>query len=268
MKRIAILIASAAFALPAGAADIIYNEPMAPAPMDPVSFGTAAPQWTGFYVGGQLGAAFNTDSGPFTSAGSSFAGGNEGSDSGLIGGVHVGYDHQIDNIILGAVGDLNLIDASSSSSFGLTNVNGGVDGFGSSSDIDYIGTVRGKVGVAADRLAVYATGGLAYASLDTSTSGPGQFVGSPTAGATPGAYGVVFSQDTDEVGYAVGAGVDYLAADNLSFGVEYLYHDLGSADTKVTFAGTGAAAGETYTASSNTDLDFHTVWAKASYRFN
>ena len=56
MKRIAILVASAAFALPASAADIIYNEPMAPAPMDPISFGTAVPQWTGFYVGGQLGA--------------------------------------------------------------------------------------------------------------------------------------------------------------------------------------------------------------------
>lgn len=270
MKRFALLLASAAFALPASAADIVYNEPMAPSPSYSDTSFSAAPvaQWTGAYAGVQAGGAFNTDSGPFTSTGSSFTGGDGNSDSGLIGGVHVGYDQQLDNILVGAVADINLVDAKSSSSFGITNAAGGVDRFSSSSDIDYIGTVRGKVGVAADRIAVYATGGLAYAKLDTSTSGPGQFVGSPTAGATPATYGVIASTDKDEVGYAVGAGVDYLAAQNLSFGVEYLYQDLGSANTTVTFAGTNAAAGQNFTSSSNTDLNFHTIQAKAAYRFN
>jgi outer membrane immunogenic protein len=270
MKRFALLLASVAIATPAMAADIIYNDPYAPAApaMDPVSFETAAPQWTGAYVGGQAGAAFATDSGPFSSEGSSFVGSNDDSDAGFIGGAHVGYDHQINNIIVGAVADINYIKADSSSSFELENAAGGTDRFSTNSDIDYLGTVRGKVGVAADRIAVYATGGLAYASLDTETSGPGEFTGSPSESAPEGTYGVVYSQDNDEVGYAVGAGVDYLATDNISLGMEYLYHDLGSANTKVTYAGTGAAAGETRSVSSNTDLDFHTVWAKASYRFN
>ena len=55
----------------------------------------------------------------------------------------------------------------------------------------------------------------------------------------------------------------------MSVGVEYLYTDLGKSDTKVKYTPAGSSiATESLTATSGNSLDFHTVWAKASYRFN
>ena len=81
MKRFALLLASVAFVTPALAADVIYEEPPAPAPVVEV----AQYNWSGFYVGAQAGVAFNRDSGAFSSD-SAFAGGNEDGETGFIGG--------------------------------------------------------------------------------------------------------------------------------------------------------------------------------------
>ncbi|WP_182084984.1 outer membrane beta-barrel protein [Aureimonas sp. ME7] len=262
MKRFALLLASTAFVTPALAADVVYEEPAAP-----VVAIAPAYNWTGFYVGGQAGVAFNNDAGdvrynPNTGAfaTTAFSGGSgDSDDAAFIGGVHVGYDYQINNFLVGVVADINYIDASSNSSFSITSAPGVVDTFGVSSDINFVGTVRAKAGIVADRFAVYATGGLAYADTDTKYFAPG------TLTATNGFVPTVNS-DSDDVGYAVGAGVDYLVTPNLSLGLEYLYTDLGESDTTVTY--TNGTLSQNFTATSNDDLDFHTVWAKASFRFN
>ncbi|KAA0972291.1 porin family protein [Aureimonas fodinaquatilis] len=252
MKRLALLLAATAFVTPALAADVIYDEPIAA----PVAFDSAY-TWTGFFAGGQAGAAFNRDSGLFSSTGSSFQGGTN-NETGFVGGVHAGYDYQINNFIVGAVADISYVDATSNatySQFGQT--------FGSKQDIDFLGTVRAKAGVAADRIAVYATGGLAYASVSNDLIGSGTV----TSGGT--AYNVSLEDDTDEFGYAVGAGVDYLVTQNVSVGLEYLFTDLGSSKTKINYTPVGSTVPtDSLTATSSSDLDFHTVWAKASYRFN
>jgi outer membrane immunogenic protein len=258
MKRFALLLASVAFVTPALAADVIYEEPPAPAPMV-----EAAPMynWSGFYVGGQAGVAFNRDSGAFSSD-STFAGGNDDGETGFIGGGHVGYDYQFaNNFVLGAVADLNYIDASSNSTFALTNNLGGTDTFGVDSDINYTGTVRAKAGYAMDRFMVYATGGLAYADIDDNRRGGSTFIDGIGNG-----YNVSSSTKSDDVGYAVGAGVDVLATQNVSFGLEYLYTDLGETKTRVNFDAVGA--GTDFSATSKSDLDYHSVMAKASYHFN
>lgn len=255
MNRFALLLASAAFVTPAVAADVIYEEP-APAPI--VAYEPAF-TWTGFYVGGQAGVAFNRDSGLF-STDSSFIGSSDDGEASFIGGGHVGYDYQINNFLIGAVADLNYIDASTASTYTLP---GSTTVFGAQQDIDYVGTVRAKLGYAADRIAVYATGGLAYG--DTSNN----YLGDTTAVIGGTAYNVSVSEDTDDVGYAVGAGVDYLVTQNFSIGVEYLYTDLGDSKLRVDYtpiAGTGTGA--FVSTDSSSDLDFHTVWAKASFRFN
>ncbi|KHJ53889.1 hypothetical protein LA66_14990 [Aureimonas altamirensis] len=270
MRLPAILLAGAAFATPAYAADVIYDPAPAPAP---VVFEPAF-TWTGFYAGAQAGAAFNTDSGLFDGD-TAFGGGSSDGDAGFIGGVHVGYDHQIDNFIIGAVADINYIDADAFSVFPLAGASSGVPGtfaFGAASEIDFVGTVRAKAGFTFDRFAVYATGGLAYASLDDSFTGPGTFTATaatPTGGGFVNGttYAVSYAEDNDDVGFAVGAGVEYLVTQNFSLGVEYLYHDLGEQTSVVTFTPTAGAGGQVV-ATASRDLDFHTVWAKASFRFN
>jgi outer membrane immunogenic protein len=261
MKRFALLLASVAFVTPALAADVIYEEPPAPAPVVEV----AQYNWSGFYVGAQAGVAFNRDSGAFSSD-STFTGGNEDGETGFIGGGHVGYDYQFaNNFVLGAVADLNYIDASSNASFDLASAApDGTSTFGVDSDINYVGTVRAKAGYAMDRFMVYATGGLAYADIDDKRRGDGTFVAPVAAGGA--SYAVSSSTDSDDVGYAVGAGFDVLATQNVSFGLEYLYTDLGKSRTTVNFDNLGAGAD--FSATSRSDLDYHSVMAKASYRFN
>ena len=258
MKRFALLLATTAFVTPAMAADVVYEEPPAPAAV----YEAPTPTWTGFYVGLQAGAAFNRDSGAFsTSSNQTFVGGNDGSESGFIGGGHVGYDYQIGNFIVGAVADLNYIDADASTSFTLPTAGGGTT-FGVEQNIDYVGTVRAKAGVAMDRFALYATGGLAYAGLNNDSYGAATYT---SAGTT---FNVGRSHDDNDIGYAVGAGVDVMATQNISFGLEYLYTDLGKSDSNVTFTNADGTNVGNFALDSNNDLDFHSVMAKASYRFN
>ena len=260
MKRFALLLASATvFVSPALAADVVYDEPPAPAPMM-----AAAPQynWSGFYVGGQAGVAFNRDSGAFSSDTSGFNGGNNDSNSGFIGGGHVGYDYQMGNFVIGAVADLNYIDAKSNTSYTLPTATG-TQTFGSDQDINYVGTVRAKAGYAMDRFMVYATGGLAYADIDNNYNGGGTYTDAAGNG-----YNVSAKTDNDDFGYAVGAGFDVLATQNVSFGLEYLYTDLGKSKVDVNYTPVTAGAGTSFSTDSNNDLTYHSVMAKASYHFN
>jgi outer membrane immunogenic protein len=259
MKRFVLLLSSVAFVTPALAADVIYEEPPAPAPMV-----EAAPlyNWSGFYVGGQAGVAFNRDSGAFSSDNTSFNGNNDDSETGFIGGGHVGYDYQFsNNFVLGAVADLNYIDAEARSGFDVDGPNGG-GSFSADQDINFVGTVRAKAGYAMDRFMVYATGGLAYADIDNSINGGDVFTDTQA-----NTYTVRKKSDSDDVGYAVGAGFDVLATQNVSFGLEYLYTDLGESKSKVSFNSDDATLPD-FDATSKTDLNYHSVMAKASYHFN
>ncbi|MEX6506381.1 outer membrane protein [Jiella sp. M17.18] len=259
MKRALLLLAASAFVTPAFAADIIAPQPPAPAPMtiEPV---TTTKTWTGIYVGGQAGAAFgNSDNGAVFDPGNNGAFNNglfgHDNNAGFVGGAHVGYDYELSNgFVLGAVADINYIDGKEKRSY---TVGGGT--FSTESDLNYFGTVRGRLGYAFDSLLVYGSGGLAYAGVDNKTTYP--------AGGNYAGYNFRTSGDKADFGYSVGGGVDYLATQHLSFGVEYLYTNLGS--NKQTITGTNGANTVSFSSNSNNnDLDFHTVWAKASYRFN
>jgi|GEM_PF-594332 len=261
MKRFALLLASTAFVTPALAADVIYEDAPAPAPMMIEQVATTT-TWTGLYIGGQAGVAFSGDD-----DGARFDTNNTGvfgngtfngddNNAGFIGGAHIGYDYQMpNNFVVGAVADINYIDAETNRSY--TTPGGST--FTSNSEINYLGTVRARLGYAMDSVLLYGTGGLAYAGVDNTMTAP-----------SGGAFtGYTFTQDGDDadVGYAVGGGVDVMATQNISFGVEYLYTNLGSNDQTIT--GTNGTNTVNFTSESNdNDLDFHTIWAKASYRFN
>ncbi|WP_294643531.1 outer membrane beta-barrel protein [uncultured Aureimonas sp.] len=267
MKFLLTSAALVALSAPAFSADVVYEEPAAP-----VVALAPAYTWTGFYIGGQAGAAFNNESGdveynPATGAffpSTSFVAGDDNSDdAAFVGGAHVGFDYQIDSLIIGAVADINYIDASTISSYTLGTVATGFDTFGVSQDINFIATARAKIGfLPTERLAIYATGGVAYADTDV------EFVSPGILNATRG-FATSVRSDNDDVGYAVGGGVDYLVTQNFSVGLEYLYTDIGETNLDVTYTNPLLPIGQqTFETSSNDDLDFHTVWAKASFRFN
>ncbi|MFD2236399.1 outer membrane protein [Aureimonas populi] len=278
MKRIALLLAATAFSAPAFAADVIYDEPAAPVVLAPVESG-----WTGLYLGLQGGGAFNPSSpdrqGIFTSFGDTVANFPAGSisgafgnnfdssfDSGFVGGAHVGYDVQFDRFVVGGILDINATDiAMSQSSFSNTPAFYTIE-----RDLDYVATARLRAGyLITPTVLAYATGGAAYGEVGYSFT-----TDSPAA--TPANPAVVF-KDEDHWGYSVGGGMELKITENLSFGTEYLYTNMGGGDSVTRLNGgpfDGNAApgvtvdGEFTDFTSPGDFDFHTITAKLSYRFN
>src|SRR6185312_12930271 len=118
-------------------------------------------EWTGFYVGGNLGygAAGLTDDAPLAITSNM---------TGVIGGVQAGYNYQIDRVVLGIEGDIQVSGQSTSYSRTLPIVGN----FTISQRIPYFETLRGRVGYAftCGCVMAYGTLGVAYGAYEPSAS--------------------------------------------------------------------------------------------------
>lgn len=196
--------------------------------------------WTGFYVGGNVGYGWgaNTDPnlsfvnpgnagniGPFLTVGLGGLPGNQFPNlnpNGVFGGLQLGYDKQFGAWVLGAVTDIQAADLHASRLVTTSLVTTGTNVDESlSAKIDWFGTLRGKVGYGLNDWLLYGTGGLAYGRT-TSSIGFGCTPGGGNCG------GVSFAGTAAEtrVGWSAGAGVSK-AFGNWNVGVEYLHVDLG-----------------------------------------
>ena len=178
----AIAVAAALTAAPAFAADMpaqapVYTKALAVA---------AVYDWTGFYVGGNIGYGWgeNTDPslsvinpgddgsiGSFLTGLPGFASGNlfpNLNPSGVFGGGQIGYDQQFGTWVLGVVADIQASDFKAS---GLVSTPPATTGStldeSLSAKINWFGTVRGKAGVAMNDWLFYGTGGLAYGNTES-----------------------------------------------------------------------------------------------------
>jgi outer membrane immunogenic protein len=128
----------------------------------------------------------------------------EGSRTGAIGGLQASYNWQIANVVLGIEGDISVAWLNSSvSGLGLT-----AEGT-YSAKLKALGTVRGRVGWAFDRLLVYGTGGAAFASLKDEYSDT--FLGATLA------------PSSRVTGWTAVGGFEYAFADHWTAKVEYLH---------------------------------------------
>jgi outer membrane immunogenic protein len=94
-----------------------------------------------------------------------------------------------------------------------------------SSRLDYLGTVRGRLGwLATPTFLLYGTGGLAYGGVHSSTSI--NFNSTSVNGNVPGVGSGSFS-DT-RAGWTAGAGFEWKFFPSWSAKLEYLHYDLGS----------------------------------------
>jgi outer membrane immunogenic protein len=192
-------------AAPAFAADL--PPPAAPLPRAPVAYVPAVPvfTWTGFYVGLNTGYAFGKADGTSTL-------GTTGSFSvsGPMAGVTLGGNYQIGQFVVGAETDIDWQNVRGSQVGGGCSFipPGGPPAVPGSCDAasNWVGTFRGRVGLAMDRVLLYATGGGAYANIKASVS------------ALP------WSRNT-ELGWTAGAGVEYAMTDNWTVKFEYLFAD-------------------------------------------
>jgi len=250
MMKVALRIAGvlALIGTPAAAADMAVKAP--PRPPTPVQ------SWTGFYVGANfgLGAASGSVSDAF------FSGANatppvgpvdfiSASGGGLIGGGQIGYNWQNGSLVLGVEAD---VDGDAESTTGCARPATPVDCV--TSRVRGFGTVRGRLGFAADSWMLYGTGGFAWQSIAINeTFSSAVLGGGPTPGAGP---------STTRGGYAVGVGVERALWDHWIGGVEYLYINTGGqTESPFNFRVGGPSVVQTYNIQNNVGR------VRLSYRF-
>jgi outer membrane immunogenic protein len=188
-----------AFACGARAADLPVRP--APAPMAPIAYAPPVYNWSGFYVGGNIGGGFagSTWNDPFGGANNTF------SKDGFIGGGQIGANAQFNWPVVGIEGD-----------FDWTGLKGsGNDSLGNSinTETQWTSTVTGRVGAAFDRLLVYGKGGVAFAEDKSSLN--------DTSGGTA-------STSMVRTGWTAGGGVEYALSENWTAKLEYDYLGFGS----------------------------------------
>ena len=207
----------------------------APAPVAPVAYAPAAIySWTGFYVGGQLGAGFGRSSwsDPFTGANNAFS-----SSPGFLGGGEVGANYQLNALVLGVEGDFNWAGLRGS----------GTDSIGDiiNTNTNWTSTIAGRVGAAFDRLLIYGKGGVAFARDQSSFT--------DLAGNSA-------SNTFTRTGWTAGAGLEYGITKNWSAKIEYDYLSFGSQSSNFTTPTTPLY-------SSNASLNVQEIKAGLNYRF-
>jgi outer membrane immunogenic protein len=205
MKKIALAAAAASMMLAgaASAADMAVKARPAPIPAPVFS-------WTGCYIGAQVGWAELRDRQDLSSP--TFALPVDSTASGVKGGGHAGCNYQVSRFVFGLEGDIEDSDINNRYVIGFpfTNTTGTVK-------TDWQGSIRGRVGLAFDRVLLYATGGWAWARVtDTYCT----LVGGVCAIGGPGFFDSISSTRN---GGTVGVGLEYAFFNNFSARVEYRY---------------------------------------------
>jgi outer membrane immunogenic protein len=232
-----LLLAGMALGLIAAAGSASAADMPVKAPLPPVA---PAPgfNWSGFYVGGNIGYGWGNANSVVTLAVPTFPVGpvptpipNSAKPDGIIGGAQIGYNWQPSGPwVLGAEADWQGSGQKGSGTLppqpSISVISVGTINTTYNANIASFGTVRGRVGYSFDRVLLYATGGLAYGEVKISgtSTDSGIVVGLPYSATGS------FSRSHMNAGWTLGGGIEGAFAGNWSWKAEYLYLDLGSLD--------------------------------------
>jgi outer membrane immunogenic protein len=221
--------------------------------------------WTGLYVGARLGGGFSDSD--FRAHGEPvgrFTINPEHQDlnaDGFIGGGELGFNWQICRLfVIGAEFDFSgsdMSDDTTASHFVPQIFVGGANvPLHASQDINWFGTLRGRVGfVPWCKFLIYGTTGFAFAGVDDSVD----FDLRPFGG---GASYPASHSDT-ETGWTAGAGFEYALSQHWTIKVEYLYFDVGDQ----TAIGHPIPANPPFQVRYDWEAQFHTVTGGINFKF-
>jgi outer membrane immunogenic protein len=262
MKRMLIGIAglTSLLATSAFAADLpVRTYTKAPVYVEPIY------DWTGFYVGGNIGYSWGRSNSTFTLSDATSGAILSSTPSkfdmdGVIGGGQIGYNWQRERWVFGLEADIQgsgqkgstsavcaggtatllttiaaVSSACAAGHFGDTapfNVVAFPVTNGLSESLEWFGTFRGRIGATFTPTIIgYVTGGLAYGEVNTTST----FSGTNIIGVngTNGPTTLVpvagsFGNNTLRAGWTLGVGVEGVISGNWTAKLEYLYIDLGN----------------------------------------
>jgi len=217
---------------------------------------TAAPApvaaWAGCYVGGHVGGAWDDDD---DGDDVKFKDGkpyyheyhwkvdNEDDDGTFIGGVHAGCNWQDRELVYGVEGDVSFGD-----------------------EIDYLASLRGRIGFATDTLLVYGTAGVAFFGAEEEFSvyheddGMRYYYGDDSYSRDSAK---IYDDDDDEVGFVIGGGIEKKLNRQFSIGLEGLYYVFDEDDDEDFVLGFDKKEDPKF--SRDDDDDFFVVRARLTY---
>lgn len=215
-----------------------------------------APNWTGFYAGVNGGYGWSVWDDQFSWDGTaegygSFSGAR--SDGGF-GGGQIGYNWQSPsaNFLIGVEADFQGADIG----LDVQDRMGIID----KTQIDWFGTVRGRLGYAAGNALLYFTGGFAYGNIDTSVDL--RHVG----------FGYGYYQSNDvETGYVLGGGIEYKFSPQWSVKAEYQYLNFGKNDPacdRYCIVEDGVPTRHSSSESKLNEDEYHTIRVGLNYHLN
>lgn len=152
-----------------------------------------APIWAGFYMGANIGYG----------TGNVWETGQAGrlQTTGVIGGLHGGYNWQIGSFVFGAEGDFDLSGMRGRSVVGADTLN---------ERTHHLGSIRGRMGIAFDKALIYGTAGYGWSDVHLSLN---DAAGKASAGHS--SSGLVY-----------GGGLEYKLNRNISLRGEVLRYDV------------------------------------------
>ena len=232
MNRLTTLIGLAGTAAMLGLGSAHAADPMLPVEMVAVE----GYNWSGFYVGGNVGYGWGEadhQAGPTSGSGI-----NDLDIDGPFAGGQIGYNFQYNQIVFGAEADIQWSGIDGDCAAGVC---GGGGPPATSHEIDWFGTLRGRIGYAMGNWMPYITGGYAFGEATRETASGG---------------GDSFTNNID--GWVIGGGVEWGFASNWSAKAEYQYLDFGDEEYAFSVGGFDPIV----------DLHIHTVRVGLNYRFN
>lgn len=204
----------------------------------------SAYNWSGVYVGAQVGYAWGDGKVSYSP--------DDRWDTdpdGVVGGVYVGYNYQFsNNLVLGIESELNANGGSGTAPYlYFGEVYDDPDYWRGELDLNWSGSTRVRLGYAMDRWLPFITGGVAYGDYDFKTHYEGS----------------VYSEgDGSLLGWTIGGGVEYAINDNWRVRGSYLFTDYGS-DSFDTYRPESGGFDE----ANEIDLKTHTVNFGISYNW-
>jgi len=230
--------------------------------------------WTGFYIGGDIGGLSRKGRGTSdffqeSETARTLLGQSLNSSSGA-GGIYAGFNWQFaPSWLVGIEGDWQWTRSQFSACrqtgiVGNACAVGAFNGVGTvGDDVRSFGTVRGRLGMAFDRTLVYGTGGAAFTEVRTSLGLDCTFLGCSSS--NPIAAAAEFSQN--KTGWVAGGGIEWMFGQNWMIRAEYLHADFGNLSHTLFLPSLNCFNFGTCGLTWSREMHFDIVRAGVSYKF-